>query len=189
MTSIPMNQSPEDQFLHWLQDKERKQEEQERQMKELQGQVECLLCKNDKLRSQIEKSLKDVQDNDHNVKSIARDKGKGPVVPDDVNTPTNDELSSGSSPSLNLSPVKNTRESTRTRSRKRASPHPAFSVVVSGASRKARRGAGRRQYQLGPAPRNPPVLPSSTLPPAPPTHPAFGTMPTFYVLPTYCPST
>ena len=37
ITSIPMNQSLEDQFLHWRQDVERKQEEQGRQMKELQG--------------------------------------------------------------------------------------------------------------------------------------------------------
>ena len=34
MTSIPMNQSPEDQFLHRLQDMEKKQKEQARQMKE-----------------------------------------------------------------------------------------------------------------------------------------------------------
>ena len=40
MTSIPMNQSLEDQFLHWRQDMERKQEEQARQMKELQDQAD-----------------------------------------------------------------------------------------------------------------------------------------------------
>ena len=37
MASNPMKQSPEDQFLHWCQDLERTQEEQARQMKELQG--------------------------------------------------------------------------------------------------------------------------------------------------------
>ena len=45
--SIPMNQSPEDQFLHWRQDMEGKQEEQARQMKELQGQAERLKREND----------------------------------------------------------------------------------------------------------------------------------------------
>ena len=55
MTSIPMNQSPEDQFLHWRQDMERKQEEQARQMKELQGRAERLRSENDQLRAQIEK--------------------------------------------------------------------------------------------------------------------------------------
>ena len=35
MASNPMIQSPEDQFLHWRQDMEKKQEEQARQMKEL----------------------------------------------------------------------------------------------------------------------------------------------------------
>ena len=44
VTSIPMNQLLEDQFLHWCQDLERKQEEQARQMKELQGHVERLQC-------------------------------------------------------------------------------------------------------------------------------------------------
>ena len=42
MTSIPMNQLLEDKFLHWRYDMERKQEEQARQMKELQGQAERL---------------------------------------------------------------------------------------------------------------------------------------------------
>ena len=114
-------------------------------------------------------------------KIAATIKGKGPVVPDDIDTPTDDELSSGSSPSLNLSLAKNTRESTRTRLRKRPSPHPAFSDAISGASRRARREAGRRQYGPGQAPGNPPVLPSSMLPPVLPAHPAFGTAPTFPV--------
>ena len=89
-----------------------------------------------------------------------------------------DELSSGSSPSLNLSLAKNTRESTRIRSCKRPSPHSTFSYVVSGASRRAR----RRQYQSGQVPGNSSVLPTGTLPLVPPAHPAFGTTPTFYTL-------
>ena len=70
MTSIPMNQSPEDQFLYWRQDMERKQEEQARQVKELQGQAERLCSENDQLWAQIEKSRnleKDVRDNGHDA--------------------------------------------------------------------------------------------------------------------------
>ena len=51
-----MNQSPEDQFLLWRHDMERKQEEQAKQMKKLQGHVERLQCENDQLRAQIGKS-------------------------------------------------------------------------------------------------------------------------------------
>ena len=47
MLSNLMIQSPEDQFLHWRQDMEKKQEEQARQMKELQGHVELLQREND----------------------------------------------------------------------------------------------------------------------------------------------
>ena len=70
------------------------------------------------------------RDNGHDAQPIARDKGKGHVIPDDVDNLTDDELSSGSSPSLNLSSIKNTRESTRTRSCKRPSPHPTLVTLL-----------------------------------------------------------
>ena len=135
-------------------------------MKELQGQVERLWHENDQLLAQIEKSLdlgKDVRDSDRAAQPITSDKGNEHVAPDDVDTPADDALSSGSSPFLSLSPTKNAQESTKTRLCKRPSPHPAFSDVVSSAPHKARREASRRQNRQ--APRNPPVLPSSTLPP------------------------
>ena len=125
-----------------------------------------------------------MRDSGSDAQPITRDKGKGPIVPDNVDTPMDDELSSGNSLSLNLSLTKNTRESIRTRFRKRPSSHLAFSDAISGASGKARREAGRRQYWLGQSSGNPSVLPSGTLPLAHPMHPAFGTTPTFYVLPT-----
>ena len=71
---------------------------------------------------------------------IARNRGKEPFIPNDVDTPTDDELSSGSSSSLSLSPVKNARESTKAKSHKRPSHHLAFSDVVSGASQGKERG-------------------------------------------------
>ena len=115
------------------------------------------------------------------MQPISRDKGKGPIPFDDDDTPADDELSSGSSASLNLSSVKNARESTRTRSCKRPSPHLAFSDAVSSASRRARREAGKRQYRSGQALGNPLVLPLGMLPPVPPSQPAFGTSPLFYI--------
>ena len=117
-------------------------------MKELQGHAECLQRKNDQLWAKIEKShdlRKDVCDNGQAMHQIARNRGKEPIIPDDIDTPVDDELSLGNSQSLSLSPAKNARESTKARSRKRPSHHPAFSDAFSGASCRARREAGRRQ--------------------------------------------
>ena len=50
---------------------------------------------------------RDVQDSDQVRHPTARDKGKEPVIPDDVDTPVDNELSSSSSP--NLSPAKSSR--------------------------------------------------------------------------------
>ena len=56
--------------------------------------------------------------------------GKEPIISDEADAPADDELSSGSSPSLELSLAKNT----RSKSRKRTSHCSAFSDAVSGAS-------------------------------------------------------
>ena len=81
MTSILINQLREGQFLHWLQDMERKQEEQVRQMKELQDQAGILRLENDQLQAQIKKSRnlgKGAQESDRDVQPIARSIGRGP---------------------------------------------------------------------------------------------------------------
>ena len=111
-------------------------------MKELQGQPELLRHEKDQLRVQINKIRdlgKDMRDIDRDAQAIPHDKGKGHVALGEVDTPADDELSSSSSPSLNLSPIKNTRENIRTKSCKRPSPHPTFSGAISGASRRGRR--------------------------------------------------
>ena len=124
---------------------------------------------------------------------IAHNRVKEPIIPDDVNTPVDDELSLSSSSSLSLSPTKNARESTKAKSRKRPSHHSAFSDVVSNTSRRARRDASNRQNQpvqaLGntsvlPKGKMPPVFPSSMMPPMLFVHPAFGTGLGFYMPPT-----
>ena len=78
---------------------------------------------------------------------IARDRGRELVILDDVDIPTDDELSSRSSPSLSLSPAKNAQKSAKAKSGKRPSHHPASNDAISGASLKARRDATRRQNQ------------------------------------------
>ena len=115
-------------------------------MKELQGHAEQLQWENDQLRAQIEKIRdlgKYVRDGSRVAYPITRNKGKEPVIPDDVDTPTDDELSLGSSPSLSLSSTMNTRESAKAKSRKRPSHHLAFSNAVSGASLRARKERSR----------------------------------------------
>ena len=59
---------------------------------------------------------KDIRDSSQAAHPTARNKGKDPIVPDDVDTLVDDELSSGSSPSLSLSLSKDARRSTKTKS-------------------------------------------------------------------------
>ena len=56
MSNNLMHQTPEDQFLHWRQEIERKQEEQARQMQELQAHTKRLQHENDQLWAQVRKS-------------------------------------------------------------------------------------------------------------------------------------
>ena len=100
---------------------------------------------------------------------ITCNRGKEPIIPVDVDTQTDDELSSGSSPSLNLSPKKNARESTKVKSCKRPLHLPALNDAFSGTSRMARREEGMRQNQPVQAPWNALVLPKGTMPPVLPS--------------------
>ena len=89
---------------------EKKQEVQARQMQELQGRAKLLQSENDQLLAQVEKSRelgRDVQDGDRVEHPITRNKGKEPLIPDDVDALVDDELSSGRSPSMSPSPRRN----------------------------------------------------------------------------------
>ena len=119
-------------------------------MEKLQGHAEHLQREHDQLRAKIEKSHdlgKEVRDSGRSVHLIALNRGKELIILDDVDIPVDDELSSRSSPSLSLSPVKNARDSAKAKSRKRPSHHPAFNDAISGASLRARRDATRRLNQ------------------------------------------
>ena len=165
-------------------------------MKELQAHSERLQQENDQLLAHIEKSRdlrKDVPDNDQAVLPIAHKRGKEPIIPNDVDTPADDELSSRSSSPSSLSPAKDARGSTKAKLHKRPSQHPAFSDVVSGAFRRVRREAGKRKKQLVQTLGNasvllegatPPVLPASMMPPILLVDPTFGAGLTFYMPPT-----
>ena len=165
-------------------------------MKELQVHVKRLQQENNQLWAQIEKSrdlVKDVPYNGRAMRPITRNRGQEPIVPDDVDTLEDDELSLGSSSPLSLSPTKDTQGSIKEKSHKTPLQHPAFINVISGASRRVRREAGRRQNQLVQAPGNVPVLPKGATPPILPAgtmplillvHPTFGTRLTFYMPPT-----
>ena len=71
--------------------------------------------------------------------------GKEPIVPDDVDTSVDDDLSSGRSPSPSLSSAKNARESTKARLCKRPSHHPALNDNIIGTSHGAWRETGKGQ--------------------------------------------
>ena len=69
-------------------------------MREFKDRTERLQRKNDCLQAQVEERRnlgeRDVKDNDQAKHSTARDKGKKPTIPDNIDTPADDELSSGS---------------------------------------------------------------------------------------------
>ena len=113
---------------------------------------------------------------------MARNRGKEPIIPNDIDTLADDELSLGSSPSLSPSPTKNARASIKAKSRKKPSHHPAFSDAISGISHRVRRKAGKRQNWPDQAPGNASIFPKSTIPPMPLVHPTFGIGPTFYMM-------
>ena len=153
-------------------------------MQELQGRVERLQHKNDQKRAQIEKSRelgRDVQDGNRSKYPIAHNKGKEPIIPDNVDAPADDELSLGISLSMSPPLGRNTRGNTSAKSRWKHSHRPAFSDVVNGASSRARRETNRKQNQskqpLGKAS----MLPSGIIPPMSLLHPAFGIGPTIYM--------
>ena len=167
MSNNLMHQTPEDQFLHWRKEMERKQEEQARQMQELQACVEQLQRENDQLRSQVENSLElgnDVRDGYRDKHPIVHNKEKEPIIScdgdGDGDAPVDDELSSGRSPSTSLPPGRNTRGSIRAKSQRKHSHYPTLSDAVSGASRRAREQADRRQNQPLQALRNVSMLPN-----------------------------
>ena len=108
MASNPTNQSPKDQFLRWLQDMETKQEEHARKMAELQNCADHLQQENDRLGARLEEDQgENARGSSHSAPPVKQNRGKEPILPGDSDATTDDELSFGSSPLLDLSPLKN----------------------------------------------------------------------------------
>ena len=105
MTCNPANQSIEDQFLRWRREMEAKQEEQARQMAELQDHATCLQQENDCMRTCLEANRgENIRGCTHPAPPVHPSKGKEPILPGDSDPPADGELSSGSSPLPDLSP-------------------------------------------------------------------------------------
>ena len=92
---------------------EKKQEEQARQMRELQDRVEHLQHENDRFRAQAEERHNlgegDEQDSGQAKNPTIRDKGKKPIIPDNVDTPAGDELSLDNLPNPSLTKINRTK--------------------------------------------------------------------------------
>ena len=86
MVSNPANQSLEDQFLSWHQDMEAKQEEQARQMAELQSHADHLQQENDHLRACLEdERIENARGSSYLAPLVKKNKGKEPIRPNDSN--------------------------------------------------------------------------------------------------------
>ena len=87
----------------------------------------------------------DVRDGDRTEHPIAHNKEKEPIISSDSDAPVDDELFSGRSLSMSPPLGRNARGSTRAKSRRKHSHHPALSDAVNGASRRARKQAYKRE--------------------------------------------
>ena len=128
MTTNPANLNPEDQLLSWRQEMEARQEEQTRQMAELQEHANQLREENWCLRTQLEVGLAgQLREPPRSFPPSHPSKGKEVTAPDDVDLPADDELSSDSSPLPRRSPSPNAAEA---HSRKRPPRRSRRSVSV-----------------------------------------------------------
>ena len=113
--------------------------------------------------AQIEKICdlgKNVRDSSRATFPTSCNKGKEPVVPNDVDTLTDDELSLGSSPSLTLSLTKNARVRCLHITLPSTMPLVARPIGEGG-----RQAGGRTSHEPVHAPRNALVLPEGAMPP------------------------
>ena len=118
---------------------EAKQEEQARQMAELQNHATCLQQENDRLKTCLEADRgENIRRCTHLAPPVQPSKGKEPIMLGDSDLPADDEFSSGSSPLSDLQPSENNVE---VESRKR--PPRRSNRSVSGIRRQIRREVSR----------------------------------------------
>ena len=139
MSNNPVNPPIEDQFLRCLQEMEAKQEEQARQMAELQEWANHLQQENDRLQTRLESSRPGNPQGVAQNELLARaNKGKEPILPDHSDHQADDELSSDNSPLPHRSPPLSNAEA---ESRKR--PPRQSSWAMSGTQRQTRKEDSR----------------------------------------------
>ena len=133
------------------------------------------------MQAQVEKrrdlGKKYVQDSSRARHSIANDKEEEHVVLDDVDTPTDDELSSGSLPNLSLE------KRSSDRSCQRHSHRPSFSNADNGTFRSTRREIGQGKNQPNEAPEKASTLPTDIMSPMMPVYTTSDTGPMLYIPP------
>ena len=87
---------------------EAKQEEQARQMAELQSLDDHLQQENNYLRARLEgERIENARGSNHPAPLLKQNKGKEPILLEDNDAAADDELSSGSSPLPDMTPPKN----------------------------------------------------------------------------------
>ena len=170
MSSNPTNQPIKDQFLHWLQEMEVKQEEHARHMAELCEHANRLQQENKRLRTCLDTNRgENSRGLIHPAPPAQPNKGKEPILMGESDPPTDDELSSSSSPLLDSSPPQNNDEA---ESKKR--PLRRSSRYVSGVCRRLRREASRDICHSELAPEYVPVGLEGMAPQVLPMHHPFG---------------
>ena len=172
MSSNLANHPLEDQFLIWRQEMEARQEEKARQMAELREHANRLREDNESLRTRLEGHAEKSRGPPRPLPPSSPDKGKEAVVPDNIDLPADDELSSDSSPLPSRSPSPNAVEA---QSRKRPPRRSSRSISVARcwvqreASRDRRQSDSAREYV--------PERPGSVAPPVPSMYPPFRVAP------------
>ena len=122
---------------------ETKQEKQARHMVELQNRANRLQQENDRLRAHLEEDRgKNARRSNHPAPPVKQNRGKEPILPGDSDVAADNELSFGSSPLPDLSPLKN---NVGAESRKR--PPRRSNHSVSSMHRRVRREISREQRQ------------------------------------------
>ena len=113
----------------------------------------------------------------HPAPLVKQNRGKELILPGDNDAAVDDELSFGSSPLPDLSPLKNNVEA---ESRKR--PLRRSSRSFSGMHRRTRREISREQRQSEQGPENVPMWHRGVAPPLPFMYPTFGVAPAPHIL-------
>ena len=146
-------------------------------MAELQSRADHLQQEKDHLRASLEgERFENARGGKHPAPLVKQSKGKEPIWPDDRNAAMNDELSSSSSPLLDLSLPKNNVE---VESRKR--PPRRSNRSINGMPRQIRREFNRERRQSDHAPEDVPTWQRGAAPSLPFGYPTFGATPAPYM--------